>query len=111
MVIGEELPKTAEVVNSQYDYVPHDPIHRFAIAFTDDQARDLLISKYRLTNNPSDIMGSDSPHAASWWPATRLQQIEANGECFGRVDQATEQWWTIWIDRKTKILYFEAGQW
>ncbi|MFN3168091.1 MAG: hypothetical protein ACE37H_13605 [Phycisphaeraceae bacterium] len=111
LVIGEKLPKTAEVVNSQYDYVPHDPIHRFAIAFTDDQARDLLIAKYKLTNNPSDIMGSGATHKAAWWPTSRLQDIETNGECYGRVDDAGEQWWTLWVDRENNLLYFEAGKW
>lgn len=111
LVIGEDLPKTAEVVNSQYDYVPHDPIHRFAIAFTDDQARDLLIKKYKLANNPSDIMGSGASNLPTWWPTTRLQDIETNGEYYGRVNSATEQWWTVWIDHENNLLYFEAGKW
>jgi len=109
--IGERLPSTAEVVNSDIDIAPFDQIHRFAISFTDDQTRDLLVKKWRLQTGSSDIMSSSNMNDPSWWPRTQLDQIEQSGECYGRIDDSSEQWWTIWIDRNNKLLYLETGNW
>ena len=109
--VGEKLPGSAEVVHSDIDLAPFDQIHRFAISFTDDQARDLFIKKWRLQTGASAIMSSSSINDPSWWPRPQLDQIEQSGECYGRVDNQTEQWWTIWIDRNNQLLYLETGSW
>lgn len=111
MAIGQPLPDTAEVTNAAYDFSPIDPLHRFEIAFTDDQARDLLIAKWNLQSGAGDIMTTGASNVPSWWPSGRLDQIEESGECYGRVDDQMEQWWAIWVDRENNLLYFEAGDW
>lgn len=107
----EKLPGSAKVVHADYDLAPFDQIHRFAISFKDDQARDLLVQKWQLTAGSSDIMSSSSINDPAWWPRTQLESIEQSGECYGRVDDLNEQWWTIWIDRNTDLLYLEMGNW
>ena len=109
--IGEKLPGSAEVIHSDIDLAPFDQIHRFAISFSDDQARDLLVKKWRLQTGSSDIMSTSSINDPSWWPRAQLDQIEQSGECYGRVDDPSAQWWTIWIDRNNNLLYLETGSW
>ncbi|MEZ6142221.1 MAG: hypothetical protein R3B84_16810 [Zavarzinella sp.] len=109
--IGEKLPSTAKVVQSDIDIAPFDQIHRFSIAFSDDQTRDLLINKWQLQTGSADIMSSSTVGLPAWWPTAQIKQIEQTGECYGRINNATEQWWSVWIDRKTNMLYLETGSW
>jgi hypothetical protein len=109
--IGEKLPDTAKVVQADIDLAPFDQIHRFSISFSDDQTRDLLINKWKLNAGSADMMSSSSVGLPAWWPTAQLSQIEQSGECYGRVDNASEQWWSIWIDRNANLLFLETGSW
>lgn len=106
---GQPLPKGAEVVHDQWDQNGFDVAYRFVIAYEDNQTRDQIIQAWSLQpGQGTRLSSSDLP---VWWPVGRIDQINASGEVYSRIDNQTGNWWSLWVDQENGLLYIEEGTW
>lgn len=109
--VGNSLPDTAEVLNSQYEPAGMDWTYRFEIRFSDDQARDQMIQAWNLQQGTQDTPYSAPLTIPIWWPSQQIESIQSTGEWYFRDDDHLEKWWRVWVDRKNSLLYVETGRW
>ena len=108
-IVGE-LPTSARLVRHQLVRHGLDYCHLFEFACSDTRLRDGLVRKWRLRDlsgsneDPYSFVVHDSP---SWWPSD-LTSVSAK---FGRVDETTEEYWSVWEETETGRVYVEVGRW
>lgn len=108
--IVDKLPISACLV--RHKLIPHgiDYCQLFEFSCSDTALRDALVSKWRLRDltDGNDEMFSfvENDHPAWWTPnapsATRK---------FGRHDEDSESYMSVWEQSKTGRLYVEVGRW
>jgi hypothetical protein len=104
------LPSTAKYLNHHHSR-GIDSGDEFEFAFTDNQLRDAIIRQWNL--QPAvDPNGARSfarlTSTEPWWPGARLDQLP---ERYGRIDEATARYWSLWVDRANGKVYVESGEW
>ncbi|GAB6184554.1 hypothetical protein [Thermopirellula anaerolimosa] len=109
-VIVDELPISARLV--RHEQIRHglDYCHLFEFSCSDAALREKLVSRWQLrdlTRSDEEPLLSVAYDHPDWWmpdtpPATRK---------FGRRDDNTESYVSVWEHSKTGRLYVEVGRW
>ena len=103
------LPSDAKVV--QHEVLPAGLLDKsavFCIRFDSERAIDAVVSAYSLvrctpgSQEPTSFVSLRPP---SWWKAADTD------EKFARTDQEREQYWSLWVNRKSRLLFVEVGCW
>jgi hypothetical protein len=108
-IVGE-LPMSARLV--EHETVRHgfDYSHLFEFSCSDQALRDTLVRRWTLQDltgadeDPVSFVINDHP---SWWPSSLSSAIRK----YGRSDESSEEYWSVWQESETGPLYVEVGRW
>lgn len=108
-IIGE-LPSSARLVRHEFSRHGFDYVHLFKFACSDATLRDSLVIRWRLRDltesdeAPTSFMENAHP---DWW----IPSTPPASHRFGRSDEDSERYWSVWEQSESGLLYIEVGRW
>jgi len=109
--IIDELPISARLV--RHERIRHgvDYCHLFEFSCSDAALRERLVSRWQLrdlarSNEKAPTSFAENDHPDWWMPDT-----PATTRRFGRSDDDSESYVSVWEQSETRRLYVEVGRW
>lgn len=108
--IVDELPESASLVRHELIWHGLDHCHLFVFSCSDTALRDQLVSRWQLRDltdsEDSPVSFADNAHPTWWTPDTPSATHK-----FGRHDDESEGYLSVWEQSETGRLYVEVGRW
>jgi hypothetical protein len=108
--IVDKLPQSANLVRHELIWHGFDPCHVFEFSCADAALRDELVSRWQLRDLTDSADGPvtflENTHPTWWTP-----DVPAAIRRFGRHDDDSESYLSVWEHSDTGRLYVEVGRW